>query len=65
MRASGLRYASIARWFTAEFAAAQAAQANRITAMLAATSAKGYAGNCAAVRGVISASNSVRSSCRS
>lgn len=47
---SDLRDASIARWFTTEFAAAQAAQANRITAMLAATSAQGYAGNCAAVR---------------
>lgn len=47
---SDLRDASIARWFTAEFAAAQAAQANRITAMLAATSAQGYAANCAAVR---------------
>lgn len=47
---SDLRDASIARWFTPEFAAAQAAQASRITAMLAATSAQGYAGNCAAVR---------------
>lgn len=47
---SDLRDASIARWFTAEFAATQAAQANRITAMLAATSAQGYAANCAAVR---------------
>jgi 3-oxoadipate enol-lactonase len=47
---SDLRDASIARWFTPEFAAAQPAQANRITAMLAATSAQGYAGNCAAVR---------------
>ncbi|MGV8844761.1 MAG: 3-oxoadipate enol-lactonase [Pseudomonas sp.] len=45
-----LRDASIARWFTPEFAAAQAEQANRITAMLAATSAQGYAANCAAVR---------------
>ena len=45
-----LRDASIARWFTPEFAAAQPAQANRITAMLAATSAQGYAANCAAVR---------------
>nr|WP_269137797.1 3-oxoadipate enol-lactonase [Pseudomonas sp. MMS21 TM103] len=47
---SDLRDASIARWFTPGFAALQAAQANRITAMLAATSAQGYAGNCAAVR---------------
>jgi 3-oxoadipate enol-lactonase len=47
---SDLRDASIARWFTPEFAAAEPAQANRITAMLAATSAQGYAGNCAAVR---------------
>ena len=45
-----LRDASIARWFTPAFAAAEAEQANRITAMLAATSAQGYAGNCAAVR---------------
>ena len=47
---SDLRDASIARWFTPEFAAAEAEQANRITAMLAATSARGYAANCAAVR---------------
>jgi 3-oxoadipate enol-lactonase len=47
---SDLRDASIARWFTPEFAAAEPAQASRITAMLAATSAQGYAGNCAAVR---------------
>lgn len=45
-----LRDASIARWFTPAFAVAEPAQANRITAMLAATSAQGYAGNCAAVR---------------
>lgn len=45
-----LRDASIARWFTPEFAAAQAEQSNRITAMLATTSPQGYAGNCAAVR---------------
>jgi len=47
---SDLRDASIARWFTPEFAATEPAQAKRITAMLAATSAQGYAGNCAAVR---------------
>jgi 3-oxoadipate enol-lactonase len=47
---SDLRDASIARWFTPEFAAAQPVQASRITAMLAATSAQGYAANCAAVR---------------
>ncbi|MCY1546301.1 3-oxoadipate enol-lactonase 2 [compost metagenome] len=45
-----LRDASIARWFTPAFADAHAEQANRITAMLAATSAQGYAANCAAVR---------------
>ncbi|MCX2896689.1 3-oxoadipate enol-lactonase [Pseudomonas mandelii] len=45
-----LRDASIARWFTADFAAANPAVANRITDMLAATSPEGYAANCAAVR---------------
>jgi 3-oxoadipate enol-lactonase len=45
-----LRDASIARWFTPEFAAAHADQAQRITDMLAATSPEGYAANCAAVR---------------
>lgn len=45
-----LRDASIARWFTPEFAQAQPQQAERITAMLAATAPQGYAANCAAVR---------------
>ena len=45
-----LRDASIARWFTADFAATDPDQAKRITDMLAATSPKGYAANCAAVR---------------
>lgn len=45
-----LRDASIARWFTPEFAAAHEDQAQRITDMLAATSPEGYAANCAAVR---------------
>ncbi|MDQ0650236.1 3-oxoadipate enol-lactonase [Pseudomonas cedrina] len=45
-----LRDASIARWFTADFAAANPHQAKLITDMLAATSPEGYAANCAAVR---------------
>ena len=45
-----LRDASIARWFTADFAAANPHQARQITDMLAATSPEGYAANCAAVR---------------
>ena len=45
-----LRDASIARWFTADFAAANPHQAQQITDMLAATSPEGYAANCAAVR---------------
>lgn len=45
-----LRDASIARWFTPDFAAANPAVASRITDMLAATSPEGYAANCAAVR---------------
>lgn len=45
-----LRDASIARWFTADFAAANPHQAKQITDMLAATSPEGYAANCAAVR---------------
>jgi len=47
---AGLRDASIARWFTPDFAQAHPAQAKRITDMLAATSPQGYAANCAAVR---------------
>jgi 3-oxoadipate enol-lactonase len=45
-----LRDASIARWFTPEYAAAHPDQTKRITDMLAATSPEGYAANCAAVR---------------
>lgn len=45
-----LRDASIARWFTADFAEAHPDQAKLITDMLAATSPQGYAANCAAVR---------------
>jgi 3-oxoadipate enol-lactonase len=45
-----LRDASIARWFTADFAEANPAAAKQITDMLAATSPEGYAANCAAVR---------------
>lgn len=45
-----LRDASIARWFTPDYAEAHPEQAKRITDMLAATSPQGYAANCAAVR---------------
>ena len=45
-----LRDASIARWFTADFAQAHPDQARLITDMLAATSPEGYAANCGAVR---------------
>ncbi len=45
-----LRDASIARWFTAGFAAAQPARVEPLVAMLAQTSPQGYAANCAAVR---------------
>ncbi len=45
-----LRDASIARWFTADFAAANPHQAKQITDMLVATDPQGYAANCAAVR---------------
>ena len=45
-----LRDASIARWFTPEYAQANPDQAKRITDLLAATSPQGYAANCAAVR---------------
>ncbi len=47
---AGLRDASIARWFTSDYAQAHPDQAKRITDMLAATSPNGYAANCAAVR---------------
>lgn len=46
----GLRDASIERWFTPTFSAAQTEQVKRITDMLAATSPQGYAANCGAVR---------------
>nr|WP_207956615.1 3-oxoadipate enol-lactonase [Pseudomonas fluorescens] len=45
-----LRDASVARWFTPDFAEAHPAQVKKITDMLAATSPQGYAANCAAVR---------------
>lgn len=45
-----LRDASIARWFTPDFAAAHPDQVKQITDMLAVTSPQGYAANCAAVR---------------
>ncbi|MDB6145657.1 MAG: pcaD [Pseudomonas sp.] len=45
-----LRDASIARWFTPDYAAANPEQAKRITDMLAATSPEGYAACCGAVR---------------
>ena len=47
---AGLRDASIARWFTPDYAQANPGQAKRITDMLASTSPQGYAANCAAVR---------------
>jgi len=45
-----LRDASIARWFTPAFAAAQPQCVEAIVDMLATTSPQGYAANCAAVR---------------
>ncbi|HEX5841689.1 MAG TPA: 3-oxoadipate enol-lactonase [Pseudomonas sp.] len=45
-----LRDVSIARWFTPEFAAAEQALVEPVVGMLAATSPRGYAANCAAVR---------------
>ncbi|MDP9941926.1 3-oxoadipate enol-lactonase [Ectopseudomonas alcaliphila] len=45
-----LRDASIARWFTAEFAEAHGDKVEPIVGMLAQTSPEGYAANCAAVR---------------
>jgi len=45
-----LRNASIARWFTPEFAKAETAKVEAVVGMLAATSPQGYAANCAAVR---------------
>lgn len=45
-----LREASIARWFTPEFAQAAPEQVEPVVDMLAQTSPQGYAANCAAVR---------------
>ncbi|MGE8499887.1 MAG: 3-oxoadipate enol-lactonase [Pseudomonas sp.] len=45
-----LRDASISRWFTADFAAANPERVEPIVGMLAQTSPEGYAANCAAVR---------------
>ena len=45
-----LRDASIARWFTPDFAQVHPTKVKHITDMLAATSPEGYAANCAAVR---------------
>ncbi|AYC32441.1 3-oxoadipate enol-lactonase [Pseudomonas cavernae] len=45
-----LRNASILRWFTPEFAAAEPTQVEPIVEMLAQTAPEGYAANCAAVR---------------
>ena len=45
-----LRDASISRWFTPDFAAAQPDRVEPIVGMLAQTSPAGYAANCAAVR---------------
>lgn len=45
-----LRDASISRWFTPAFAAAEPARVEPIVGMLAQTSPAGYAANCAAVR---------------
>lgn len=42
--------ASISRWFTPEFAAAEPGKVEPVVGMLAATSPQGYAANCAAVR---------------
>ncbi|MEB0045850.1 MULTISPECIES: 3-oxoadipate enol-lactonase [unclassified Pseudomonas] len=47
---AALRDASIARWFTPDFAVTNPAAVQQITDMLAATSPEGYAANCAAVR---------------
>ncbi|MBU1331262.1 MAG: 3-oxoadipate enol-lactonase [Gammaproteobacteria bacterium] len=47
---TALRDASIARWFTAEFAASSEDKVEPIVGMLAQTSPEGYAANCAAVR---------------
>lgn len=45
-----LRDASVARWFTPEFAQAQPKLVEPVVGMLGATSPQGYAANCAAVR---------------
>ncbi|ANF27376.1 3-oxoadipate enol-lactonase [Stutzerimonas stutzeri] len=45
-----MRDASVARWFTPDFAAQHPVEVDRITQMIASTSPAGYAANCAAVR---------------
>lgn len=45
-----MRDASVARWFTPDFAAQHPVEVDRITQMVANTSPAGYAANCAAVR---------------
>jgi len=45
-----MRDASVARWFTHDFAAQHPVEVGRITQMVANTSPAGYAANCAAVR---------------
>ncbi|WP_095097076.1 3-oxoadipate enol-lactonase [Pseudomonas sp. Irchel 3A5] len=45
-----LREASVARWFTPEFAKAEPQRVEPVVDMLAQTSPQGYAANCAAVR---------------
>ncbi|BAP45051.1 alpha/beta hydrolase fold protein [Pseudomonas sp. StFLB209] len=45
-----LRDASIARWFTAQFASREPGKVEPVVGMLAQTSPQGYAANCAAVR---------------
>lgn len=45
-----LRDASIARWFTPEFASREPGKVEPVVGMLAQTSPQGYAANCAAVR---------------
>ncbi|WP_417776038.1 3-oxoadipate enol-lactonase [Stutzerimonas xanthomarina] len=45
-----MRDASVARWFTPDFAAQHPVEVARITQMIASTSPAGYAANCAAVR---------------
>ena len=60
-----LRDASIARWFTPDFSAANPAAAKQITDMLAATSPEGYAANCAAVGSPLMTTRLLRAHSRS